>query len=152
MAGGGGKSGGAGSGGSAGASAGAGGGGACTPTTQTLAVVLDANLNAAAPTANYAYVAEVRIVRGGTATSERAVFWFDFSAVPAGIEQFSHAEVIYLFDRVPSRSSSAALATRATTRVVRRSASWLNAERIAPTVSVRPSCAFSHAQVVSCGC
>ena len=64
---------------------GAGGASNCvTPTTQTLSSIYDAELNAQAPTANAAYVAEVHIVRGGAAASHRAVFWFDLGAVPAG--------------------------------------------------------------------
>lgn len=83
--GGGGAGGGGAGGGSAGSpAAGAGGGNGCTVATATLNSIYDAELNAQLPTANAAYVAEVRIVRGGPAGSHRAVFWFDFGQVPAG--------------------------------------------------------------------
>ena len=67
-------------------SAGAGGSGTTcnTPSTLSLDSIRDAEINAQAPTANVAYVAEAHIVRNGTAGSHRAVFWFDFGAVPAG--------------------------------------------------------------------
>ena len=84
---GGGGMGGGGKGGSGGGGGkgGSGGGGNCaSPTTQTLNALYDAELNAQAPTVNAAYVAEVHIVRGGTAGSHRALFWFDLSTVPAG--------------------------------------------------------------------
>ncbi len=80
----GGAAGSAGSGGSGGSSAGAGGGSACTPTTLTLIATSDSNLSAAAPTSNLGIVAEAHIVRGGSANSQRALFEFDLSAIPAG--------------------------------------------------------------------
>ena len=70
--------------GSAGASAGAGGGGTCTPATLTLVATSDSNLNAAAPTTNYGIVAEAHILRGGAAASQRALFSFDLTSLPAG--------------------------------------------------------------------
>ena len=70
--------------GAPGAGAGGGGNACATPTTVTLSSVYDAEINAATPTANAAYVAEANIVRGGSGGSHRAVFWFDFSSVPAG--------------------------------------------------------------------
>jgi len=72
--------------GSAGAvNGGTGGSGGSCEETVTLIAVADANLNAAAPTTNYGPVAEANIVRGGTASSERALFEFDFSPVPSGV-------------------------------------------------------------------
>jgi hypothetical protein len=74
-----------GKGGSAGATnAGAGGVGGSCEQTITLGAVADASINAAAPTANYGLVAETNIVRGGAASSERALFSFDLSSVPSG--------------------------------------------------------------------
>ncbi len=78
----GGKGGAGGKAGSSGAENG-GGGGSCEQTA-TLVAVADANINAAAPTTNYGPVAEANIVRGGAASSERALFEFDFSPVPPG--------------------------------------------------------------------
>jgi hypothetical protein len=50
----------------------------------TLIASADTNINAASPTANYGPVAEVNIVRGGSASSERALFSFDLSSLPSG--------------------------------------------------------------------
>jgi hypothetical protein len=82
-AGAGGASSGAGSSGKAGAASG-GAGGTCAQTV-TLVAAADANINAASPSTNYGSVAEANIVRGGTASSERAVFLFDFSSIPSGV-------------------------------------------------------------------
>jgi hypothetical protein len=69
--------------GSAGAANG-GAGGTCGQSV-TLVATADSNINAASPSSNYGTVAEVNIVRGGTASSERAVFLFDFSSIPSGV-------------------------------------------------------------------
>jgi hypothetical protein len=74
--------GGGGAGGKAGAANG-GTGGTCEQTI-TLIASADTNINAASPTANYGPVAEVNIVRGGSASSERALFSFDLSSLPSG--------------------------------------------------------------------
>ncbi len=76
----------AGSGGKAGSAGAANGGagGTCGQSV-TLVATADSNINAASPSSNYGTVAEVNIVRGGTASSERALFLFDFSPIPSGV-------------------------------------------------------------------